>query len=139
MWIFRTSKLYWKKYLETRCMFWPLKLNQKNYVETTWIFRPSRLHQKKYVKTMWIFRPWKIYLKRYVETTWIFRPAKLHRKSKWKWRRNLPKFGLRRIDVIGRGVPIGLYYYLHDRNKAHSSCSFASLKWSRKLYIHHAF
>ena len=25
------------------------------------------------------------------------------------------------------------------RNRAHSNCSFASLKWFRKVHVHHAF
>ena len=65
-------------------------------MEAPWIFRPVKSHRKEYVETSWIFRPSKLHRKKYVETTWIFRPLKLHR----KWRRNLSKFGLRRIDVI---------------------------------------
>ena len=90
MWIFRPSKLHWKK-----------------DVEITWIFRPAKLHRKNYVETTWIFRPKKLHRKRYVETTWIFRPAKLHRKSTRKWRGNSSKFGLRRIDVISTSNRLG--------------------------------
>ena len=117
MWIFRPSKLHWKKYVETIWIVWPSKLHWKKYVETTWIFWTSKLHRKKYVETTWIFRPSKLHWKKYVEITWIFQTAKLrqkqyvetmwifqsatlHQKSTWKWRGNLSKFGLRRIDVI---------------------------------------
>ena len=93
------------KVRETTWIFRPSKLHRKKYVETMWIFRPSKLHRKKYVETTWIFRPAKLHRKKYVETTWIFLPAKLHRKSTRKWRGNLSKFGLRRIDIISTSNP----------------------------------
>ena len=86
-----------------------------------WIFRPSNFHRKKFVEITWAFRPAKLQRKKYVETKWIFRPSKLHRQSTRKWRGNLSKFGLRRIDVIstlnGRGFdvvcPLGTFKHSH--------------------------
>ena len=82
-WIFRLSKLHQKKYVKTMWIFWPSKSNRKEYVKTTCIFWPVKLHQKKYA-----------------ETTCIFRPSKSHRKSTRKWRGNLSKFGIWRMNVI---------------------------------------
>ena len=93
--------------VETMWIFRPAKLHQKKFEETTWIFRPLKRHQKKYVEITWIFWPSKLHQKRYVWTTWIFRSAKLHWKSTWKWRWNLSKFGLHRIDVIPTKLDLG--------------------------------
>ena len=41
----------------------------------------------------------KLRWKKYAETTQSFQSAKLHRKTTWKWRENLLKFGLRQINV----------------------------------------
>ena len=82
--------------METSWIFWSTKLHQKS----TWKQLGSKLHQKKYVATTWIFRPSKLHRKKYVGTALIFRSVKLHRKNTRKWRRNLSKFGLWRIDVI---------------------------------------
>ena len=85
-WIFRPSKLHWKKYVDAMWVFWTAKSCQKKYVKTTWIFRPSKLHQKKYVETTRMFRPSKLHRSKYVKTTWTFWPSKLRRKSTWNRR-----------------------------------------------------
>ena len=79
--------------------------DQRNYVKKiTWkqrvFFDQWNQIKKKYSETAWIFRPSYLRWKMYVETTWIFWSAKVHQKSTLKLRRNLSKFGLRRIDVI---------------------------------------
>ena len=99
-WIFRPSKLRWKKWVEKPWIFLLEKLHGNKYVETSWIFWPTKLHRKRYVETTWIFWPSKLHRKKYVETTWIFDHQNYIDKSTWKWRGNLSKFGLRRIEVI---------------------------------------
>ena len=45
-WIFQTSKLHRKEYVETTLIFRPSKLHRKKYMEITWIFGPAKLRQK---------------------------------------------------------------------------------------------
>ena len=125
--------------------FSTIKITSKKYVKTMWIFRPSKSNRKEYVKTTWTFWPAILHRKKYAKTTWIFRPSKSHRKSTQKWRGNLSKFGIWRIDVVStlirRGFdvvcPLGSSYKQRDalgtRLLPAYSTSIAFPLWKRVL------
>ena len=104
-WIFRPSKLHWKKYVDAMWVFWTAKSCRKKYVETTWIFQPSKIHRKKYVVTTRIF--WASKLRQ--KSTWNRRGFFDHRNyletSTWK---QLGFFDRRNYVEIVRGIDVDI-------------------------------
>ena len=95
-----TRKMTSKQVHENNLDFSTIEITSKKVRGNNVDFSTIEITSKKYVETTWLFRPVKLCRKKYVETTWIFQSVKLHRKSTWKWRGNLWKFVLRRINVI---------------------------------------
>ena len=102
-----TREITSEKVRGSKVDFWTIEITSEKVRGNNVYFTTIEITSKKVRETTCIFRPSKLHRKKHLETTWIFQPSKLRRKSTWKWRGNLSKFGLWRINVISTWNPPG--------------------------------
>ena len=160
--IFPADKLHWKKIRENNEDFstskiTPIKVRGNNVDFSTIEYTSKRVHRKNVdsstikiiskkalgnnvdystIETRW---------KEYLEATWIFWSAKLHWKSTRKWRGNLSKFCLPRINIIptsnwyGFDVVCPLGVVFNDHQTLHENKNFRLTKICEKDRKDHIF